>query len=66
MGSGSWLVPALRLLYAAWEWFRTVRREAHTATVRAAAGTAWLRKHGGADERAAPGTDDAGGGRDKH
>lgn len=62
MGNGSRLVLALRLLYAAWEWFRAARNDA----VRADAGAAWLRRHGGADERVSPGSVDAGSDSDKH
>ena len=66
MGNGSQLVLALRLLYAAWEWFRTARRAARNDAVRADAGAAWLRRHGGADERVSPGSVDAGSDSDKH
>ena len=66
MGNASWFVLLLRLLYAAWGWFRNARREARIVAVRTDVSGSWLHKHGGTDERVAPGTDDAGGGDDKH
>lgn len=60
MGNSNWFILLVRLLYVAWEWFRNVRREAHTDAVRSDGGSAWLRKFGGTDKRASS-ADDAGG-----
>ncbi len=66
MAASNVWVALVRILQVALEGFLAYRRRERRDAVRADGGSAWLCKHGGTDERVSPGTDDAGGGRDKH
>lgn len=55
-----WAQALLRLVVAVLAFFRRERAKSRTDAVRADPGGEWVRKFGGSDKRASPGTDDAG------
>ncbi len=55
-----WAQALLRLVVAVLAFFRRESARSRTDAVRADPGGEWVRKFGGSDKRASPGTDDAG------